>query len=361
MQNRLKHHLIFYTLLFSLGLYLCLGLLLLGSAIEGNYYLLYKQIFHILLSLTVGMLIMRIPSTHLQQLSYLLYILGIGLLILVLTIGYTGKGAQRWLDLGFIRFEPSEIMKIALPLTLASRAEQDGVPIRGSSLILCLFLVFLPFLLIAKQPDLGTASIVAIIGMLTLLVTGFPFRYCAYGVLGLIVSSPVLWHLLHGYQKQRILTLLMPENDISGKGYHIMQAKIAIGSGKLFGQGWLQGTQSHLDFLPEHNTDFIFALGAEEFGFLGSCLLMTIFFIIMYQCVLISIRAQNIFTRIASAGITIAFSICTFINIAMVCGMIPVVGIPLPLISYGGTTMVITLLGFSIVLSCSKQEKLFAS
>ncbi len=340
-------------------IYVSIGLMLLLSASEGNNYMVIKQGVHVLLATIVLFVVQKIHCEQLQKIAIILYSLTILLLIMVLVFGHTGKGAQRWLDLKFIRFEPSEIMKIILPVTLASLIEKQELPLSNSALIKNLGLIMIPFFLVAKQPDLGTATIILTIGIFTMLMAGMPIRYIGYGIIGLIASSPLLWTLLHDYQKRRILTLLMPKRDIAGDGYHIMQSKIAIGSGGLFGKGWFGGTQSHLQFLPEHNTDFIFALAAEEFGFIGCILLFSLFMWILVKCFGYSTQAKTSFTRLASSGITFAFGLCTFINIAMVSGIIPVVGIPLPLISYGGTTMLITFLGFGIINSCKAQKRMF--
>ena len=342
-------------------IYVSMGLLLLFSACEGNYYMVIKQGVHVVLALGVLFIVQRTSCEQLQKVALLLYFLTILLLILVLLVGYTGKGAQRWLDLRFIRFEPSEIMKIVLPLTLASRIQNQELPLSSYALFENFILILIPFLLVAKQPDLGTASIIFSIGLFTLIMAGLPFKILRYGFFAFVLGSPISWTLLHDYQKRRILTLLMPKRDVAGSGYHILQSKIAIGSGGIFGKGWFQGTQSHLQFLPEHNTDFIFALLAEEFGFLGCLFLFGLFFWILVKCFGYSTQAQNHFTRLASSGIAFAFGICTFINVAMVSGIIPVVGIPLPLISYGGTTMLITFLGFGIINSCKAQKRLFDS
>ena len=346
------------TLLF---VYVSIGLLLLLSACERNYFMVIKQTIHACLALGVLFVVQRMSCEQLQKIAILLYMVTILLLVMVLLIGYTGKGAQRWLDLRFIRFEPSEIMKIVLPLTLASFIQNQDLPLSNLALLQNLCLVILPFILVAKQPDLGTATIIFSIGMFTLIMAGLPFKLIRYGLTTFVLMSPLSWTLLHEYQKRRILTLLMPKQDVSGSGYHIMQSKIAIGSGGFFGKGWFRGTQSHLEFLPEHNTDFIFALLAEEFGFVGCLLLFALFLWILIKCFGYSMQAQNNFTRLASSGIAFAYGICTFINIAMVSGLIPVVGIPLPLISYGGTTMLITFLGFGIINSCKSQQRLFDS
>ena len=344
-----------------LCVYIVIGLLLLTSASEGNHYMVIKQGVHALLAVGILFAVQRMSCEHLQKVAFIAYLATIALLILVLLIGHTGKGAQRWLDLRFIRFEPSEIMKVILPVTLASCVQNQELPLSPLALLQNLLLVLLPFMLIAKQPDLGTATIIATIGIFTLIMAGLPFKLIRYGITAFVVMSPVSWTLLHEYQKKRIMTLLMPRQDVSGSGYHIMQSKIAIGSGGFFGKGWFYGTQSHLQFLPEHNTDFIFALLAEEFGFFGCCVLFALFLWILIKCFSYSMQAQNHFTRLACAGISFAFGICTFINVAMVTGLIPVVGIPLPLISYGGTTMLITLLGFGIINACRSQSRLFDS
>jgi rod shape determining protein RodA len=349
------------TLNSLLFLYTFVGLMLMLSASESNMYMVIKQCIHASLAVVVLLLVQRLSCEHLQKVAMLLYIGTIILLILVLLFGHTGKGAQRWLDLRYIRFEPSEIMKVVLPLTLASCVQNQELPLSPLALLQNLLLIIIPFVLVAKQPDLGTATIIFSIGLFTLIMAGLPFKLIRYGITAFVVLSPVSWTLLHDYQKQRIITLLLPKQDVSGSGYHITQSKIAIGSGGFFGKGWFRGTQSHLQFLPEHNTDFIFALLAEEFGFFGCCLLFILFLWILVKCFSYSMQAQSHFTRLACAGIAFAFGICTFINVAMVTGLIPVVGIPLPLVSYGGTTMLVTLFGFGIINACRAHTRLFDS
>lgn len=357
--NHAKRHGI--TLNSLLFIYTLIGILLLLSASEGNWRMVIKQCVHASLAVFVLLTVQRMSCEHLQKIAMLAYLATIALLVLVLLFGYTGKGAQRWLDLGFIRFEPSEIMKIVLPLTLASCVQNQELPLSPLALFQNLILVIIPFVLVAKQPDLGTATIIFSIGLFTLIMAGLPFKLIRYGITAFVALSPISWTLLHDYQKQRIMTLLLPKQDVSGSGYHITQSKIAIGSGGFFGKGWFGGTQSHLQFLPEHNTDFIFALLAEEFGFFGCCILFALFLWILIKCFSYSMQAQSHFTRLACAGIAFAFGICTFINVAMVTGLIPVVGIPLPLISYGGTTMLVTLFGFGIINACRSHTRLFDS
>ena len=249
-----------YILVTLVGAYTFFGLLLLASASEGNITMVVKQSFHVVLALSIAFYINTYSNHQIQRYAFYLYFFAIGLLLVVLMFGHVGKGAQRWLDLKFIRFEPSEIMKVVLPLTLASYIQQHELPLRNTIFLQCVGLILLPFYLIAKQPDLGTALITASIGFFTLFMAGLPIQILSRIIYALIFTSPLTWHLLHPYQQQRILTLLSPKADVAGAGYHIQQAKIAIGAGGVFGKGWFQGTQSHLQFLPEHNTDFIFAL-----------------------------------------------------------------------------------------------------
>lgn len=348
-------------LLLLVGGYTIFGLLLLASASEGNYFMVVKQVAHVGIAVALAIYINTFSSHKLQNFAYYLYFFTLMLLVAVLVFGHVGKGAQRWLDLKFIRFEPSEIMKVALPLVLASYIQQHELPLRNSIFFRAIGIILVPFFLIAKQPDLGTALITASIGFFTLFTAGLPLSILGRLFSGIILTAPISWHLLHPYQQQRILTLLSPKADIAGAGYHIQQAKIAIGAGGVFGKGWYQGTQSHLQFLPEHNTDFIFALCAEEFGFIGCLLLLLACLGILTRCFLLSTSSQNSFCRLATAGITFAFGLCSCINIAMVSGLIPVVGIPLPLISYGGTTMVMSMIGFGVIHGCSRPQKLFTS
>ncbi|MEC8063585.1 MAG: rod shape-determining protein RodA [Pseudomonadota bacterium] len=350
-----------FILLFMVLGYTTFGLLLLASAAEGNVMMIVKQSFHVALAIIIAVVINTYSNLQIQRYAFFLYFFAVMLLVTVLVFGHVGKGAQRWLDLKFVRFEPSEIMKIVLPLTLASYIQQHELPLRNSIFLQCVGLILLPFYLIAKQPDLGTALITAIIGFFTLFMAGLPIQILSRIIYGLVFTSPITWHLLHPYQQQRILTLLSPKADVAGAGYHIEQAKIAIGAGGVLGKGWFQGTQSHLQFLPEHNTDFIFALCAEEFGFLGCLFLITLCLGIISRCFILSSSSQDSFTRLATAGITFSFGLCSCINIAMVSALIPVVGIPLPLISYGGTTMVMSMVGFGVIHACSRNTKLFTS
>ncbi len=284
--------------------------------------------------------------------AYTLYFLVLGLLIAVEVMGVIGMGAQRWIDLGVIQLQPSEIMKITLVLALArffhgASLEEIGRP---TFLIVPLLLVAAPVVLVLRQPDLGTAIMLTMTAGVIFFLAGV--RTWKFGlVIGAILAAmPLAWSLLHGYQKKRILTFLNPESDPLGAGYHIMQSKIALGSGGVFGKGYLSGTQSHLNFLPEKQTDFIFTMLAEEFGMVGGLLLLGIYAIVLIYGFAIALRVHNQFGRLITLGITGTFFFYVFINIAMVMGLVPVVGVPLPLVSHGGTAMLSLMIGFGFIL-----------
>jgi len=284
--------------------------------------------------------------------AYTLYFLVLGLLIAVEVMGVIGMGAQRWIDLGVIQLQPSEIMKITLVLALArffhgASLEDIGRP---TFLLIPLLLVAAPVILVLRQPDLGTAIMLTMTAGVIFFLAGV--RAWKFGlVIGAILAAmPLAWTMLHGYQKKRILTFLNPESDPLGAGYHIMQSKIALGSGGLFGRGYLSGTQSHLNFLPEKQTDFIFTMLAEEFGMAGGLLLLGIYAIVLIYGFAIALRVHNQFGRLITLGITGTFFFYVFINIAMVMGLVPVVGVPLPLVSYGGTAMLSLMIGFGFIL-----------
>ena len=302
----------------------------------------------IIMILIVAIIDIRIWLRH----AYTLYLLVFGLLIAVEVMGIVGMGAQRWINLGFIQMQPSEIMKVALVLALArffhGRSLEDiGRPI---SLIIPLLLVVAPVFLVLRQPDLGTAIMLTMTAGVIFFLAGV--RTWQFGlVIGIIVAAlPVGWAMLHGYQKKRILTFLNPESDPLGAGYHIIQSKIALGSGGVFGKGYLGGTQSHLNFLPEKQTDFIFTMLAEEFGMVGGLLLLVFYAIVIIYGFVIALRVHNQFGRLVTLGITGNFFFYIFINISMVMGLVPVVGIPLPLVSYGGTAMLSIMIGFGFII-----------
>ncbi|MCZ6588746.1 MAG: rod shape-determining protein RodA [Alphaproteobacteria bacterium] len=288
------------------------------------------------------------------KVSYALYGISLLLLATVEVMGSVGMGAQRWLDLTVIQLQPSETMKIALVIALARyfhglEADDAG---RARYLIVPLILITAPMALVLRQPDLGTAGVLGLIGITMLWLAGA--RVWQFMLVGgaAIAAVPIGWQFLHGYQKQRLLTFLNPENDPLGAGYHIMQSKIALGSGGMFGKGFLSGTQSHLNFLPEKQTDFIFTMLAEEFGLIGGTGLVALYALLIGYCIYIAFRCRSQFARLLAMGLVANFFLYVFINIAMVMGLVPVVGVPLPLISHGGTAMLTVLIGFGLVMSC---------
>lgn len=346
-------------LLGLLFLLICFGLFILYSASNQNIGMVFRQSLRLVFASVIMVIFAFIPPHKYKLWTPWLYGLGLALLIAVMVIGKIGKGAQRWLDLGFFRFQPSEIMKLAVPMMAAWYVDRKPLPIDLKSLVITALFIFIPAILIAKQPDLGTAIMVIVAGLCVIFLAGVHLRIVLFITIALGSAAPLLWHVMHDYQKQRIITLLNPEQDPLGTGYHIIQSKIAIGSGGAFGKGWLAGSQSHLNFLPEHATDFIFAVSSEEFGFVGSVILMLFVVMISLRCLSIARNAQTSFTRLLAASLAMTFFLSAFVNIGMVMGILPVVGIPLPLVSYGGTAMVTFLASFGILMSISSHRILF--
>jgi len=287
--------------------------------------------------------------------GYLLCMLG---LIFVLWAGYRSHGAQRWIDLGLFRIQPAEFMKLSLPIYVAYLLDPHQLPPNAMLTLKALLAICLPTVLIFLQPDLGSAILIALSGLAVLYLAGIRFRWILTTLIVGLMSLPLLWMHLHAYQKQRILTLLNPERDPLGSGYHIIQSKIAIGSGGWLGKGWLQGTQSQLEFLPERSTDFIFAVLSEEFGFIGVIVLLFLYTVVIYRSILISVQATDTFSRLLAGSITLTFFVYVFVNIGMNTGMLPVVGVPLPLMSYGGTSLICLMAGFGILMSIQNQRVL---
>ncbi|MGR9106645.1 MAG: rod shape-determining protein RodA [Gammaproteobacteria bacterium] len=300
----------------------------------------------------------QIPPRQLKHYAPGLFLLGIGLLVAVLVIGEFGKGAQRWLDLVVFRFQPSEMIKISTPMIVSWYLAENPLPPRMRQILFSGIMIIVPTLLIAKQPDLGTALLVAASGGAVLFVSGIRWRFLLKVSILLGGLTPILWHFMRDYQRARVRTFLNPEEDPLGKGYHIIQSKIAIGSGGIYGKGWLNGTQAHLEFLPESSTDFIFAVLAEEFGLVGCLTLLSVYLLIICRCLYIALEAQDTFCRLLAGSLSITFFVYVFVNIGMVIGILPVVGVPLPLISYGGTSMVTLLAGFGILMSIHTHRRL---
>jgi rod shape determining protein RodA len=292
-----------------------------------------------------------------KRYSVLLFGMGVSLLLAVLIMGEIGKGAQRWLDLGFFRFQPSEMIKITTPMMVAWYLSEHPLPPKIKQLVISGILILIPTLLIAKQPDLGTALLVASSGAGVLFFAGLAWWFIIAIIAALAGLMPIIWHFMHGYQRDRVLTFLNPEADPLGRGYHIIQSKIAIGSGGIYGKGWLGSTQSELDFLPESSTDFIFAVFAEEFGLFGCVSLLVLYLLIIARCLYIASQAHDTYCRLLASSLAFTFFVYVFVNIGMVIGILPVVGVPLPLISYGGTSIVTLLAGFGILMSIHTHKK----
>jgi len=345
-------------LLLGLALICAFGSVILYSASGENAAQVERQLVRFGLAFVVLVGVAQIRPEQLFRWSPWLYILGTLMLIGVLAFGDVGKGAQRWLDLGVIRFQPSEMVKLAVPMMIAWYLADKALPPTWQRLALAAVLIVLPVLLIAKQPDLGTSLLVASAGAFVLFLAGISWRLIA-GLLALgAAAAPVLWFLMRDYQKQRVLTFLDPEKDPLGAGYHIIQSKIAIGSGGIWGKGWLNGTQSHLDFLPERHTDFIFAVLSEEFGLVGVVTLLLLYLFVILRGLYIATRAQDTFGRLLAGSLTLVFFVYLLVNAGMVSGLLPVVGVPLPLVSYGGTSLVTLMAGFGMLMSIHTHRKL---
>lgn len=336
----------------------CAGLLVLYSASSQTPGMIELQAVRMLFAFFIMILIAQISPMTLQRAAPWLYLGGLFLLIAVLIMGHIGKGAQRWLNLGIMKFQPAEVMKLAIPLLLAWYYHKIHLPITLKNVIAAVPIILIPAILTAKQPDLGTAILLVMAGGSVLFLAGLSWQIIVSTLLGIGVLVPFAWYWLHDYQRQRVLTFLDPERDPLGTGYHIIQSKIAIGSGGIFGKGWLNGTQSNLHFLPEHTTDFIFAVCGEEFGFVGSLILIILFSLVVARGIYITINAQDTFSRLVAGSITFSFFISFFINMGMVTGILPVVGVPLLLVSYGGSSMMTIMASFGILMSIQTHRKL---
>lgn len=337
------------------------GLVILYSASNESASMVEKQVIRLGLGFIALVIFAQIPPQRYCQWSPWLFGVGLVLLVAVLLVGQVQQGARRWFDLKIFNFQPSEIMKLAMPMMLAWFLSDKTLPPKFRWIFLGGILLAIPVLLTAKQPDLGTAIMIAMAGLSVLVLAGINWMLVIGFLLTAAATAPFLWHHMHDYQRKRILMLLHPENDPLGSGYHIIQSKIAIGSGGMLGKGWLQGTQSHLSFLPAHTTDFIFAVNAEEFGLFGCVLLMAIFLGIMMRCLYISVHAQNTYGRLLAGSLSLTFILSALVNIGMVVGMLPVVGIPLPLVSYGGSSLITIMAGFGIIMSIHSHRTLWAN
>lgn len=333
------------------------GLITLYSAGDRSLALVGGQAARFVLGGALLLLVSRIPPSVLRGWTPWLYLISTALLVVVAVLG-EGRGANRWLNLGVMRFQPSELLKLTMPMMVAWYLHPRQLPPGWKDIAVVGLLIAIPAALIAKQPDLGTALLVAAAGAFALFLSGM-----AWWRIGLLLGAvggmiPVGWHFLHQYQRDRVLTLLNPESDPLGNGWHIIQSQIAVGSGGVFGKGWQHSTQSRLDFLPEHTTDFIFAVFSEEFGLVGVCALITLYLFIIGRCLWIAMEARDTYSRLLAGAIGMSFFVYVFVNGGMVAGMLPVVGVPMPMISYGGTSAVSLLVGFGVLMSIHANRKI---
>lgn len=350
----------YFWKLFSFDIWLLLGLfaitgyglIVLYSASGGNERMFFNRLVQVALGMGLMFVMALFPPRFYEKISPYLYVVCIILLVLVDVMGETSKGAQRWLNLGFVRFQPSEIAKLSVPLMVAAYLGKRALPPNFKDTFIALGLIIVPTLLVAIQPDLGTSILVCAAGIFVLFLAGLSWKLIGAGVVFLAGFIPIMWfYLMHDYQKTRVMTLLDPEKDPLGAGYHIIQSKIAIGSGGIEGKGWMEGTQSQLEFLPEPHTDFIFAVLSEEHGMIGVLILLAIYLFIIARGLIIGAKSATAFGRILSGGTALLFFVYVFVNIGMVSGILPVVGVPLPLFSYGGTSYVTLMAAFGLMMS----------
>jgi rod shape determining protein RodA len=345
-----------------LAIIVIIGILVVYSASGQNWKMVEHHLGNIAIAVTAMLALAKFATPqYLRIFSPVAYVLGVVLLIVVDVTGHIGKGAQRWLDIGFMRFQPSEIMKLAVPMVCAWYMHERPLPLSFKDLMVMGVLIAIPTAMIVKEPDLGTALLIVASGLIVMLLAGLQIKL-------ILISIPLLgsaawagWHFIHDYQRQRILTFINPENDRLGTGYHIIQSQIAIGSGGVFGKGYMNGSQAQLDFLPERSTDFIFAVIGEEFGLLGQLLVLSLYGVVIGRALYLAIQGQDTFARLTGGAVALSFFVYVFVNSGMVSGILPVVGVPLPLISYGGTSMVTLLAGFGILMSLHSHRKLIGS
>jgi rod shape determining protein RodA len=348
-------------LLVGLGLIAAYGLVVLYSASGQNLGTVIRQVGHLGMGTVAMLLLAQVNPNFLRRLSPWLYLLGVILLLIVAGMGAIGKGAQRWLDLGVLRFQPSEIMKLAVPMMCAWYLHERALPPNPLNLAVLAVVILVPTGLVVMQPDLGTGALIAISGALVVMMAGLQASV-VLGLLALVaVGGWIGWRHMHDYQRDRILTFINPQIDPQGAGYHIIQSQIAIGSGGVFGKGWMNGSQAQLDYLPESSTDFIFAVIGEEFGMLGLFILLLLYAYVVGRAIYLSTQTQDTYARLLAASLGLTFFVYVFINAGMVSGLLPVVGVPLPLISYGGSSMVTLLAGFGILMSMYSHRKLVGS
>jgi rod shape determining protein RodA len=346
-------------LFIALCLLVSIGITVVFSASGRSIVMLEAQLVRFALAVVAMVMLAQIPPRMIRAATPWVYLLGLTLLLVVMLTGDIAMGAQRWLDLGFVRFQPSEIMKLAVPLACAWFLNDRPLPPSFASVVVVGAAILVPTLIIAEQPDLGTSLLVAAGGGMVILLAGLSAKFIAGVVALLIPTAYVAWQfLLHDYQRQRVLTFLDPQTDPLGSGYHIIQSQIAIGSGGVFGKGYLNGSQAQLEFLPERSTDFIFAVIGEEWGLIGLTTVLALYLFVIGRALYLAADSQDTFSRLAAGSLALTFAVYVFVNAGMVTGLVPVVGVPLPLISYGGTSMVTLMAGFGILMSLCTKRKL---
>lgn len=338
-----------------------LGLFVLYSASGQSESVVINQAVRLGLGLGAMIVVAQVPPHWFRVAAPWGYVIGILLLVATLVLGDAAMGARRWLDLGVVRFQPSEIIKLVVPMMVAAYFHDRSLPPRYTPVLVAALIIGLPVALVVQQPDLGTAILVIAGGGFALFFAGLRWRVIVLIMVLAAAAAPLVWFSLHDYQQQRVLTFLNPSSDPLGAGYHISQSKIAIGSGGLFGKGWLNGSQAHLDFLPESDTDFIFAVYSEETGLFGVLGLMAIYCFIVARGLFIAVKSQDTFQRLTAASLSMTFFFYAFVNMGMVAGLLPVVGVPLPLFSYGGTSMVMLMASFGVLMSIHTHRKLLAT
>jgi rod shape determining protein RodA len=348
-------------LLIGIGLVSLYGLVVLYSASGQDAATVWRALARLLLGAAAMLALAQVRPQMLRDAAPVIYGLGVLLLVIVDVTGYIGKGAQRWLDLGFIRFQPSEIMKLGVPMLCAWYLRDRPLPPGPGPLLALAGIILLPAGLTAAQPDLGTAILIVIGGGLVVVMAGLSAWFVGAATLSAGLAGWFGWSMLHEYQRKRVLTFIDPQSDPLGAGYHILQSQIAIGSGGLFGKGWMNGSQAQLEYLPERHTDFIFAVIGEEFGLIGLLILLLLYLFVVGRAMYLATQMQDSFARLLAASLALTFFVYIFINCGMVSGILPVVGVPLPLVSYGGTSMVTLMAGFGILMSLYSHRKLVGS
>ncbi len=346
------------NLFYALALLAFLSLIVVYSASARDNAVALGHIGRLALGFAILVVVAQVRPENLERWSPYVFGAALVVLALVLVIGTSAKGAARWLNLGFVKFQPSELMKLALPMMLAWFFARDGLPPRLARLTIAFLLIVVPTALIAKQPDLGTALLVLGTGFLLMFLAGMSWRVIVPIGLLIAAAAPIAWGFMHDYQRNRILTLFDPEADPLGTGYHTIQSMIAVGSGGVYGKGWLNSSQAHLEYLPESSTDFIFAVFAEEFGLIGSLLLVGLYIFIIVRGMMIAFLAQSTYNRLLAGGLSLSFFLHVFVNMGMVTGILPIVGIPLPILSYGGTSIVTLMAAFGILMSIQTHRKI---